>query len=114
MSVKGTATALREQQIFICNGIQYLGTLKKEGETLKASDALQFTSNDEKQIFREWVAARHTDDLENFEIDGGNNQITRKNLTDKQLMIADSVAASADYAVKYALKDVEKNAILDS
>lgn len=109
------STALKRQRLFIVNGIQYLGTVKKEEDgTIKISEAFKFNVSSESEVFKGWVAARHVGELESFELEGGNNQLTIKDLSEKQKLLIDSVAATAEYAVKYALKEVEKSAILNS
>lgn len=113
MPAEKTTTALKKQTIFIVNGMQYLGTIKKEGSGgYSVTDAYKFSSSDEEEIFLNWCAAKHAGDLEEFEIDTDN--ITRKKLSEKQQLLADAVAARADYAVDNAVRSLEKTAILNS
>lgn len=111
-------TALKRQKIFILNGDEYFGTVKAAAADgvpgYNITEAIPVEGKTITEVMKTWCAARNIDDLQSFGVTGGNNSLTIKELSEKQVVIAEAVAANVNLALKYALKEVENKAIMKS
>lgn len=111
-----TSKTLNEEikalKIFSLNGSNFLGTVNKgENGELTVENTVTVTVADFKGVVKNWIKAKNLNKLEKFDVDGNNNTLVTKDFTEQQLMVIDIVASEAAYAIKYALANLQNDAM---
>lgn len=103
---------IKALKIFSLNGSNFLGTvIKGDNGELTVKNTIAVTVADFKNVIKNWIKAKNLNKLETFEVDGNNNTLVTKDFTEQQLMVIDIVASEAVYAFKYALANLQNDAM---
>lgn len=109
---KTLSEEIKALKIFSLNGANFLGTvIKSDKGELTVKDTITVTVADFKTVIKNWIKAKNLNKLEVFEVDGNNNTLVTKSFTEQQHMVIDIVAAEAEYAIKYALANIQNDAL---
>jgi len=98
-------------KIFSLNGSNFIGVHKTVEGGIEVSQAFPVATSDFKQVIKGWIKAKNLNQLETFTVEGENNTLVTKGFTEEKLMVIDIVAAQADYAMKYAVANIQNDAI---
>lgn len=97
-------------QIINLNGTNYLGNLEKSEGGFLLSKAIECVSSFEESV-KEWIRKNNLNALQSLSIEGENVSVVRKDFTEQQRLEIGIIAAKADYAIKYAVSELQNSKI---
>jgi len=104
-------TILKGLNILNVNGANYIGGVETiEGGGAKISNAIAVTGDNFKSHVKQWILAANLNKLESVEIEGIGATYAKKPFSEEQLMVIDIAIATANYAFKYALANLQNSA----
>lgn len=103
---------IKSLKIFSLNGSNFLGTVSKgENGELTVENTIAVATSNFKDVIKDWIKAKNLNKLEKFDVDGNNNTLVTKSFTEQQLMVIDIVSSEAAYAIKYAVANLQNDAM---
>ena len=101
------AEKLKTLQFINIGGCQYLGKKEKVKDVVTISNAVPVNDTFDDTI-KDWIRKDNLNQLEEI-VEEGMVTVSSKNFTEEQKMIIDIIAAQAEHAIKYAVKNLENN-----
>lgn len=108
MSKKALLTRVKELTIINMSGTQYLGVKEKTENGFKITSAIESSGDTFEEDIKNWIKADNINQLTEIE-EEGQAKVASKKFTEQQEMKISSIVADAEYAMKYAVGNLQNN-----
>lgn len=99
---------IKELSLVNVEGTQYLAKIEKIENGIKLVEAVPAVSRFDDSISN-WIKAANLNQLESITTEGMGATFSKKEFSEQQLMEIDIIAAKAEYAIKYAVADLQNS-----
>ena len=104
------AEKILDLQMINLNGSNYIGSVEKVEGGFELTDAVECSSSFETSI-KNWIKADNMNSLQKMSCVGDGISVVTKDFTEQQKLEITIIASKADYAIKYAVKELENSKI---
>jgi hypothetical protein len=107
----GLAEQIKQLSFVTVQGIQYIGKVEKTEAGCRLSEASTVVVKSFPETIKTWIKYKNLSNLEEYLTEGLQVSYSKKEFNEEQKMKIDIIAAEAEYAIKYAIPNLQNSAI---